>query len=423
VRRPVIVTATATVMAAALGALACKSKTLEGETAEAAKLYPDLFALYAGDQGIYRGCGPSGGVCHNANEFPNLDSVGSILDNIGRSCNQKRADPSTLNDLCERPGDFLTLGDGKSEIAWIEEADAATRTFRIHLREPVTMGSEVQILRQEATVFFLDYYGTTAAADPGDPSGATVLLTAPPPAMPTEEDDEPFDVGAFLGRAGIPGDPEVIQVGDPNHNGTFGAALGGKIIHPGDPARSYLIARLTDPNAGPLMPRANCCHWSKPALRALYCWVEGLHDDGGNALAPIDYAGCSGGPSVDLLYPDPGPYCEAMGRCPVEVADVGDRDPTFHNVYARILMPTCSGADCHAAGALSGLEMTSEDKAYAGLASRVVPGNPEASLLFQRISPELCVAPDCLTMPLGQAPLPEDERELVRSWIEMGAER
>src|SRR6185503_7420416 len=58
--------------------------------AEARALYPDLAAIYGGDHGIYRGCGPNGGVCHNGNEFPNLASLGSIVANINLPCNQKR---------------------------------------------------------------------------------------------------------------------------------------------------------------------------------------------------------------------------------------------------------------------------------------------------------------------------------------------
>ena len=76
-----------------------------------------------------------------------------------------------------------------------------------------------------------------------------------------------------LTRAGIPAERDAVQFGDPNRNGVFGVALGNRLIYAGHPERSYLIRRLTDPSAGPLMPLANCCFWSKESLRALWCWI------------------------------------------------------------------------------------------------------------------------------------------------------
>jgi hypothetical protein len=397
------------------------SPPLADETSEAARLYPDLFTLYAAEHGVYRGCGPSNGVCHNSNEYPNLSSFGSILENIDRGCNLKREDPSAIHDLCERSGDRLVSGDQSSEIAWIELADAATRRWRVHLREPIAMAGEVEVARDGYTLYYLGDYEVTAESDPDDASGKAVLFTVPAPVASVEEDE--LDFGMLIARSGVLGEPWAIQVGDPNKNGTFGAELGGRIIAPGDPARSYLISRLTDPHAGPLMPRANCCQWTKAALRALYCWIDGLTPDGSNAMAPIDYASCGPGPSVELLYPEPGPACETSGLCPVEAAATGEDDPTFSNVYARVLVPSCSGAECHGSTAPSRLDFSSEAVAFEALAGRVVPGDPDASALYRRLSPELCVAPDCLTMPLGRPVLATDRRALVRAWIELGASR
>lgn len=401
-------------------AAGCGSSTpLSEETAEAARVYPDVFKLYAGDQGIYRGCGPSGGVCHNSNEFPNLASLGSIVDNIGRDCNQKRMDPSTVHDLCERSGDQVLSGNAASEIAWIERVDMAARTWRAHLREPIALSGDLEIQRDDKTLYFLGDVGVTASADPADASAIMLTVTPPPTSTP---DDPAEDFNDVVARSGVPGDPAVIRVGDPNRNGTFGGELGGKIIKPGDPARSYLMSRLLDPSAGPLMPRANCCSWSKPAVRALYCWIEGLAADSSNAMSPIDYERCSTGPSVDLLYPELGPDCEGMALCPVEAAPADD-DPTFHNVYARVLVSSCAGSTCHGSGDVAGVDFTSEQRAFDTLAARVVAGNPEASLFYLRLDPTLCVGPDCVTMPLGRAPIAEAKRALVRAWIDVGARR
>lgn len=393
------------------------ARPLEGETAEAARRYPDLFTIYAGDQGIYRGCGPSGGVCHNGNEFPNLASLGSVVDNIDRDCNLKRTDPLAIHDLCERRGDVLSSDAGESEIAWIEVA--GSRTWRVRLREPIALGGAVEIRRGDRTVISLADIGGSAAVDPAEP--VAVILAVPAPTV-TDPEDPPEDPGLLLDRAGAPGDPLAVRVGDPNRNGVFGDELGGRIIRPGDPTRSYLLARLLDPDAGPLMPRANCCQWSKPAVRALYCWIEGLAGDGHNALSPIDYQKCSAGPSVELLYPEPGPACEAQGLCPAEAATAGD-EPTFHNVYARVLVPACSGSGCHGSEPVGGLDFAGEQRAYDSLAHVVAPGDPARSRLLERLDPARCVAPDCATMPLGRPPLAADKLELVTAWIEQGALR
>jgi hypothetical protein len=220
---------------------------------------------------------------------------------------------------------------------------------------------------------------------------------------------------------GNPADPVQISIGDPNRNGTYGAELGGKIIKPGDPQRSYLLRRLTDPNAGPLMPRANCCFWTKPALRALWCWVAGLDDTGANALAAIDYDSYPPSPAVDLLYPDPGPECESSGLCPIEAA--GDpNEPTFPSIYTNILVPKCGGEGCHDREPAGYVDMRSEQAAYDTLLPKVVPGDPASSVLYQRLFDATCPAP-CRTMPLGRPVLPDADRDLIGQWITDGALR
>jgi hypothetical protein len=402
----------------ALAACGTDAVPLSGETAAAAKEYPDIYSLYSHDQGIYRGCGPSSGVCHNGNEFPNLDSLGSIVDNIGRDCNKKRSDATTVHDLCEVEGDRVVIGRASSEIAYIETMDTTTRTWRVVMREPIPLTDDVNIMRGDRLLYDITDRDITVTAD-----GDSLVFRVPPPVQPSDPDDDVDpDFAEYLLRAGVPGDPLVVAVGDPNRNGTFGAELGGKLIKPGDPARSYLLSRLLDPEAGPLMPRANCCHWSKPAVRALYCWIEGLSSDASNAFAPIDYKRCSAGPSVELLYPEPGTSCELMGLCPVE-AVAADDEPTFHNLYARVLVPACSGSGCHGAGPVANVDFSSEQRAFDSLTTRVVPGNPDASLLYIRLDPTLCEAPECQTMPLGRASLSDEKLSLVRAWIERGAER
>ncbi len=417
----------AVAVAVVVGSAGCHgADTIKDHDAEARELYPDLASLYGGDRGIYRGCAPNGGVCHNSNEFPDLHTVGSIVDNIGRPCNARRDRPETLHDLCERPGDRLGLGEQAIEIAWVEPAatadPASPREWKVHLREPAAGATaQVGILRGDQWLYELPR--ATASLDPGDPGVVDLVLPATPPDLPPDPEGEP-DLGTYLASlftgAGMPNDPMSIQLGDPNRNGVYGAELGGRIIRPGDPARSYLLHRLVDPSAGPLMPRANCCFWTKAALRGLQCWIEGLAPDGENALEPIDYDRCGPGSSIELLYPEPGPECEASGLCPVEAGSAGG--DAFAALYADILVPRCSGGGCHDQTVVGGVDMATENAAFDTLSRKLVPGDPAASVLYQRLSPELCVEP-CKTMPLGRAPLPAEQLERVKSWIELGASR
>lgn len=219
-------------------------------------------------------------------------------------------------------------------------------------------------------------------------------------------------------------DPLALHLGDPNGNGVYGAELGGALVVPGHPEKSYLMARLVDPSAGPLMPRANCCSWTKESLRALYCWITGLAADGSNALAPIDYASCPPGPREDVAYPEPGPTCEASGMCPVMPrATSGPRDATWAAVYEKVLRPRCAGGACHTDAARALLDLKTEDAAYRAALDHVVPRSPEKSELFVRISPDLCKAPACTPMPPKAAPLDAESRALVKRWIERGAPR
>jgi hypothetical protein len=294
------------------------------------------------------------------------------------------------------------------------------------LREPIQLpaGASVAIVRpglNELEFLPLTDLGAKLALDPSDTIGLSVTVQLPPPE--TGEEADPDFLGPAFEKAGLPGDPLVIQVGDPNQNGNFGAALGGKLILPGNPENSYLLKRLTDPTAGPLMPRANCCYWTKAALRGLWCWVSGLAPDGSNALDAIDYDSCPPGPPETMEYPDPGPECEASGMCPTKPA-LGYEEPTFSNVYERVVSQSCAGSDCHIGGNAGHLDMNTKELAYQGLVAAepplVIPGDPEASHLFVKVSPELCGA-DCTLMPRGQKPLAPEARGLIERWILAGA--
>jgi hypothetical protein len=154
----------------------------------------------------------------------------------------------------------------------------------------------------------------------------------------------------------------------------------------------------------------------------MWCWVAGLKPDASNAQQPIDYDRCPASPAIDLDYPDPGEGCEAAGHCPV-VALGGTNEPTFPSIYTEVLVQRCSGDGCHDREPFGGnIDMRDEASAYKSLlAHDVIAGNPDASMLVQRLTPSACMPPMCAPMPLDRPALSEDDVDRIRAWIEMGA--
>jgi hypothetical protein len=98
----------------------------------------------------------------------------------------------------------------------------------------------------------------------------------------------------------------------------------------------------------------------------------------------------------------------------------------FQEIQDTIFTPICT--QCHiGSGAPQGLRLDAANS-YALLVNtassevpallRVNPGNPNQSYLLQKIEGTAAVGG---RMPLGQAPLPQDRIDLVRSWIAAGA--
>lgn len=415
--------------------------------ASARAAFPSLEELYNGPQGIYAGCGPNGGVCHNAKQFPNLSQLGSIVEHIGDPCNQLQDKPSKFHDLCERNGDFVDAGgERRIEVAYIAPIDdeaATPRKWRIVLAEAypdASVDGELRFVRAvvanpgaaATSSPYANITGLPAEYVTVNSEDANELLVTLPPAPPTteglpegeQEPDEGAELSGMLKKAGNPAAPESIQMGDPNRNGTFGATLGGRLIRPGDPGRSYLMRRLTDPAAGPLMPLANCCYWTKTSLRAMWCWIAGLDETGSNALAPIDYDDCPEGPVAEVAYPEPGDGCEASGMCPVQPTSPLSADPTWSNVY-KIMNRRCAGSTCHfnVDSPGGGLDLSDSDEAYAALVGSplVVAGEAASSTLYQRVAVDCTPGTSCTRMPLGLEPLNSTELEAIKTWIDAGA--
>ncbi len=391
-----------------------------------AAYYPSLAQIYQGAQGIYRGCGPNGNVCHNARQYPNMNTLGALALNVGQPCNQLQDDPTHMDDWCERQGDTVRIGGVSRLLAYIQRLSEATETVGSRWAIVVqgdfpmlTAQTDLNIVRERpgvADVNLISFDARQLQPDPARPNAVFVQL-----GVNDERDDR------ALTRAGVPAERDAIQFGDANRNGTFGVGLGNLLINPGHPERSYLIRRLIDPSAGPLMPLANCCSWSKESLRALWCWIANLRPDGSNAMDPIDYTVCPEGPVENVEYPQPGPMCENVGLCPVRARDPVPDIPTWANIYSNIVVPRCGGSMCHrSANPAGSLDLGTSDVAYEQLLHsmmpRVVPGNPAMSLLYERITLTCPAgAETCRRMPQSQAPLPANEISLINRWILSGA--
>jgi len=101
-------------------------------------------------------------------------------------------------------------------------------------------------------------------------------------------------------------------------------------------------------------------------------------------------------------------------------------EPTYANIFNNTLRPTCGGpgVSCHGEdGRRGGLVFSSESESYElllGLSdgrSRVIAGDPDASLLLQRLE---CSSP-LPRMPLNSDPLPATARCAIAKWIAAGA--
>lgn len=393
---------------------------------EVAAMYPTLTELYQGAQGMYRGCGPNGNVCHNARQYPNLNSLGAVTLTVNQPCNQLQDDPTRIDDWCERQGDIVRIGDARLELAYFQRLAEATEMQGE--RWLMVVNGEVPMLDRDTNIsvvraregrsddYLLGFDRRKLSADPMRPNALIIQLD-------TNDENEQ----RALARAGLPAETNAIQFGDPNRNGLYGRLLGNALVVPGHPEKSYLMRRLVDPSAGPIMPLANCCFWSKQSLRALWCWIAGLNADGSNARDPIDYRVCPDGPTENVVYPTPGPMCESAGLCPIRATNAIPSDPTWANVYQNILVPRCGGVGCHRGGDTAGnLDLGSENTAYsqltAAMPARVVAGNPNMSMLYQRLTQMCGASGACRRMPLGQPSLPVNETDVIARWIQAGAQ-
>jgi hypothetical protein len=167
-----------------------------------------------------------------------------------------------------------------------------------------------------------------------------------------------------------------------------------------------------------------------------------------------------GAPIVEAWESFMPPPCDENADCPTGIcaADmcsyIGDSDPAVHritrplepnfrSIYLQVIQPSCTTPGCHAPDPLNGgvvsagLDLSTIEVAHAALVDqpasedmdlgaacggagriRVDPGNPDGSLLIDKLSQEM---PSCGDqMPFGQA-LDASQIAVIREWIMMGA--
>jgi hypothetical protein len=200
---------------------------------EAMEKFPNGLELH--ENVIHRSCSPTGGVCHNGKEYPDLHTFGNLVAALDKPCNRDKADePEAVFDGCEPPPDeFAIMGspEWRSKISWVgpEEypEDFSTVFRRIMLADPAPRTvdhGESKILRDGNTLVDLkgEIYDRNGNLVPGflvaQEGQREVVIT----------DLYYLEYRAYL-------DLQTTRGGDPNGNGRFGSAEPWVLIAPGHP--------------------------------------------------------------------------------------------------------------------------------------------------------------------------------------------
>jgi hypothetical protein len=263
-----------------------RSTEPSADLVRAAAAYPTLEALHA--KIVLPSCGAVNGVCHNANEYPDLGTPESLQATVNARCNTATSDPSQIHDLCEPAGDMLLVENGP---------DRGFRTRIGYVIDQTSQTPSVVVLTlHDAPAHDAAHVQASIVRD-ADPQN---LLTIPlGPVLTTQAGQRRAAVAAddvrpgldyFLTSSYTPGFSAQILLGDPNGNGIFGADLGGALVKPGAPAKSFFVQRILGV-VQPQMPLANG-DLTPEQIDAIECWIDRLLPDGSNAAGPIDYATC-----------------------------------------------------------------------------------------------------------------------------------
>ncbi|MSP59898.1 MAG: hypothetical protein EXR72_06075 [Myxococcales bacterium] len=425
-------------LAILLCALAGCTAPNPGLVAAAEEKYPDQRALWG--RSVVRTCGPNSGVCHDNRQFPDLQTAAGLLATVNQRCNQIRDSAASIDNLCEPPGDLLRIDGFTTRIGAITASPPeapAHLVITLHDRVPDGLPSSLAVVRDRGkgrqVALPLPRSSLLAIA----PDRTSLSLALAPLSDPIAAPG-PGSSGATMARflappQLLPGDETQVELGDPNGDGIFGADLGGALVKPGQPQKSYLLLRvlaplpvgpgqtLTNTRAAPSteaqMPIANFQHWDiDDAVIALWCWIDRMRDDGSNADGPIDYRSCDLSRIARPLHQ-------------------GGEATTFSSLWSGVLSPSCAGP-CHHAGTSAATTLTLDGPAAAydallgihhpGPSERspmlpfITRGDPERSSLYLKLLGD--PATSGARMPPG-TDLPPRAIEDVRTWIQQGANR
>jgi hypothetical protein len=388
---------------------------------------------------IQRTCSPTGGVCHNRKEYPDMHTPANFLSTVGAACNLQPGERSSVYDRCERPGDRFAFKDedfNEIEIGYIErikgehdeydrednppEVDSPGLHIYLHTAVPLertVLWDTGQFIRS-----FVDDSGKVQDLAYARFRTRWWILEDGRHLM-AEVSDYQADKVSELMSVGI------VQ-GDLNQNGEYGARQSEPVslLEPGRPEESYLIARLRgqmqgESVPGTRMPLANQ-PLSIPEMLALFCFVEGLPTDETatqtttpSGERPINYEACS--------YSDDPEALNLLGE-----------GVTWTGRVSKILEANCGG--CHGGQSPSaGFDVLSEDAYDNVLAAstqmpdikRVEPGNPEESYLWWKINAyrdtgyaDMIQGEPMPINPIdGMSTLGDPEFQDIKTWIENGA--
>jgi hypothetical protein len=256
---------------------------------EAMEKFPTGLAMHT--KVITRSCSPTGGVCHNSKEYPDLHTFGNLVAALDKPCNRDKAEePENVFDGCEPEADELVImrsPEWKTKIALVgpEELEMTAETFtifrRIVLAEPAPATYdrvESKVVRGGSTLVELRGYSYD-----GISPGPGVLVTR-------EGDTEARIVDLFNLEYRTYLELAAVRGGDPNNNGVFGSSAPWTMLAPGYPEESYLVGRITGTVPGTRMPLANA-PLTDAEYVAIFCWIETLDDDPAPSDA-IDYERC-----------------------------------------------------------------------------------------------------------------------------------
>jgi hypothetical protein len=342
-------------------------------------------------------CALNGGVCHNSSTYPDMRDVAAfgLLVNLPCGVNVDGAFP----DQCEPRGDRL-VADGGIDVEIVRVTyDTASATASIDVGADVPSGAmnglEIDRILPSGQKF---------VALGGDDASSAIVTSNAARSVTVSLASATATAQTFF-QPVLPLREDHVHEADVNHDGVLGASMGWKEMLPGDPWRSWVVARLWDTSVNPeLMPR-QCRAWNDEATRALGCFVEGLKTDASGAVTnfydDIDYTNCT----FEIGAP---------GRCGSGITPLEIFDQQCSGCHGGTDPP--EGLDLRAQSfAASIVDKPSREQPNKLL---VDPGHPESSYLMLKVLGDASITG--VQMPKGGALAPA-QIDALRAWIAAGA--